>query len=190
MEQNKYGLLGRGGSIPMIRHRRIAVLLLGCMVLTAISVAAQDLTQRAMDNTLRGLHGVYVFVEPIKPDAEQDGHSRKQIQTDVELRLHKAGIRVLSKEELLTAPGWAGLRILVNTSTKRSGAQLYGVYVEVSLLQWVLLQRDLSMEGIPTQTWHVGGVSLVGASAIRQLREAVADYVDRFINAYLSVNRK
>src|SRR2546425_3316356 len=65
--------------------------------------------------TLRGLKGVGVVVERVSPDAERDGLTQSQLQTDVELRLRKAGIPALTQEECRATPGHPFLYVNVNT---------------------------------------------------------------------------
>lgn len=49
--------------------------------------------------SLKGLKGVNVLVDNLKPDIEKDGLKTSSIQTDVELKLRMAGIKVLTFEE-------------------------------------------------------------------------------------------
>jgi len=137
--------------------------------------------------TLRGLQGIEVLVENIAPEAERDGLTRRQVQTDVELRLRRAGIRVLSDEEGHTTPGRPCLYINVHTS-KRDGRGFYAYHVTVALNQDVRLARDLAMESLGTTTWSVSTVGSVGEARTREVRETVHDGVDEFINAYLAEN--
>ena len=63
------------------------------VLLLLASTGAQGLDNENTRATLRGLNGVQVVVEDMmKPDIERDGLTRQQLQTDVELRLRKAGI--------------------------------------------------------------------------------------------------
>jgi hypothetical protein len=55
--------------------------------------------------TLRGVEGVLVVVEDLGDDVEQAGLTRQQLQTDVELRVRQAGIRVLTRAEREGMPG-------------------------------------------------------------------------------------
>ena len=45
--------------------------------------------------SMRGIEGVGVVVESLDPEVERAGLTKHQLQTDVELQLRKAGIRVL-----------------------------------------------------------------------------------------------
>ena len=137
--------------------------------------------------TLRGLQGVAVMVETIAAEAERDGLPKRQVQTDVELRLRQSGIHVLSLAEGLTTPGRPYLYIHV-AAAKRDGMRFYAYDVSVRLNQDVWLDRDLDIKGLGITTWDVGAVGSIGDAMIRDLRESVLDKVDQFINAYLAVN--
>src|SRR5262249_26285995 len=88
---------------------------IGIMLLLGSTRRAVALDSEHTRATLRGLRVVEVVVEDIPKDAEADGRTTQQIQTDVELRLRKAGIRVLSKTESLKTPGDPALYIGVST---------------------------------------------------------------------------
>jgi hypothetical protein len=60
----------------------------------ALSFASDDEYTR---ESLRGLHGVYVLVEDLRPEVEQAGLTVAMIRTDAELKLRLAGIRVLTQ---------------------------------------------------------------------------------------------
>ncbi len=147
--------------------------------------------------TLRGLTGLAVLVEEVSRDLERAGLSRSQLQTDAELRLRKAGIRVLTPEEALATAGGPFLYINVSGGRVRSedgflfhGSLLgYGVCIRVSLHQEVRLARDPAVTAYDAETWSSDGIlQMVDVSSLRLIRESVADQVDQFINAYLAVN--
>jgi len=146
----------------------------------------------ALDNqgereTLAGLTGVGVLVEEMNPDAEKDGLARSTLQTDVELKLRQAGIRVLSKDEWLAAPGRPSLYLNVNTFS-RTGLYAYCILLKVK--QRVTLIRNLATTSWGT-TWDSRGfMGTVGADNLHTVRDDVRDQVDQFINAYLAANPK
>jgi hypothetical protein len=123
--------------------------------------------------TLRGLQGIEVLMENIAPEAEPDGLTTRQVQTDVELRLRQSGIRVLSREEGRTTPGRPSLYINVNTS-KRDGRGFYAYHVTVALNQDVWLARDLAIQSLETTTWSVSTVGSVGEAGIREGESCVS----------------
>ena len=135
--------------------------------------------------TLRGLQGVQVLVEDLRPEVERAGLTKQQLTTDVELQLRKAGIRVFAKQERLRAPGQPWLYVNVNTLLLSNGLAAYNISV-------VLNQRaslDINTSAANVVTWHSEGLGTVGVSYVSDtVRKYVRDHVDRFINAYLSVN--
>jgi hypothetical protein len=135
-------------------------------------------------DTLKGLHGVQVLVEDLKPEAENYGLTREAIQTDIELRLRQYGIKVLSPEE----SGRSCLYINVN-AVVRDPLEIAAVAVEVQFRQEVLLCRDLKTR-VNAPTWGKGSASVVGRGNLKDVREGVKDLVDEFINDYLAVNPK
>ena len=96
--------------------------LLPLIVLLWASVGYGDET--ALESLL-GLEGVGVAIEPIEPDAEKGGLTMSQLWTDVQFKLLKAGIRVLTSEEWLNAPGKPYLYARVNVA-KSSEIEFYG----------------------------------------------------------------
>ncbi len=66
-------------------------------LLFAVAAAADSEGQRP---TLAGIQGVTVGIEPINdPQVERDGLSMSAIQTDLELKLRRAGIPVLTSDQ-------------------------------------------------------------------------------------------
>jgi hypothetical protein len=138
--------------------------------------------------SLRGLKGLEVVVEVIEPQAERLGLTRAQVQTDVELRLRKAGIRVLTEEEA-ERQGSTYLYINITASEARDVPGLYSYLIDLSFRQRVILERDQSIRTIAA-TWNIASKGVVGANKLRNLREIVADYIDEFINDYLAANQR
>jgi hypothetical protein len=157
-----------------------AILAIAFLLITSVSLAGDELEQRA----LRGLNGVYVLVEVLNPEAERLGLTQDQIKTDVELRLRKAGVRVLTNEDRYKTPGMPYLYVNVNTSFK-SGTGLCAHSVGVELKEMVMLARRFETVG---SIWRTGSVGTVGIANIKELRGSVGDLVDEFINDYLAAN--
>jgi localization factor PodJL len=61
------------------------------------------------------------------------------------------------------------------------------VYLEVAMKQQVLLERNTALPAVEATTWEVASLS-VGPDAFQRVQEDVAALVDRFIDAYQSVN--
>ncbi len=154
------------------------------LVLLTGSNAAADIEYER--ETLRGLRGIRVVVERLPPEAERDGLTRSTIQTDVELKLRQAGIPLLSRAD--RPPGSPYLYVNVNTYQSRVG--LYAFSVQAGLVQFVILERNRNITSQAT-TWEAtGSVGAVGSEKLSEVRNAVRDMVDEFINAYLAVNPK
>ena len=160
----------------------LAVVAMGCPV-------AFGVDQPVSRKTLRGLPGVGVLVERIHPEAEQAGITRRQVQTEVEQRLREQGIRVLAQPEVLRAFGRPSLAVNIQiTSAENVPKELYVVHITVALKQHVLLERNTAMPAVEAATWEVAILGMVGRDAFQRVREDVANLVDRFIQAYRSVN--
>ncbi|HXW62876.1 MAG TPA: hypothetical protein VEJ45_09765 [Candidatus Acidoferrales bacterium] len=128
-------------------------------------------------STLKGISGVQVLIEDLSDSAKALGLEKETIQTDVELKLRLAGIHILSEEEDNNTPGAPSL--YVNVRVVRSAAA-----VAVELKQGVRLVRNGELS--QGTTWSVGGV---GANLTAEsIRNHIKDYLDEFLNAWLSVN--
>jgi hypothetical protein len=131
--------------------------------------------------TLKGITEVAVVVEDPGADAIKDGLTIDQLQTDVELRLRKAGIKV-SKE--VSPYLYVNAHLLKSTTYPG----LYAYHCEVSFQQRVTVMAN----GVVAYaaTWSTGGIGIVGQADMKTVRDDVGDLVDSFLNAYLSVNPK
>ncbi len=130
--------------------------------------------------SLKGITTLKVVVENMNPDAERDGLTTNQIQTDVELRLRQAGIT-------LSPTASAFLYVAVPAQKRSAEFPLYGYAIAVELIQPVIVPRDQPIAVYAT-TWSIVAASSVGAANLRTIRSFVVDYIDRFINAYLEQN--
>ena len=144
--------------------------------------------------TLRGLPRVYVIVELFGPDVERDGLTRDQIQTEVELRLQQAGVRVLTRSEWPNMRGKPFLYVSVHTL---KNSRRYAFHIDVHLREEVIQvrrkdERPIPLDGrsyVSAATWQAGGaLGTVGQENVREISGAVADLVDEFIDAYLLEN--
>ncbi|HWZ82011.1 MAG TPA: hypothetical protein VNW47_05280 [Terriglobales bacterium] len=136
--------------------------------------------------SLRGLDGVYLYVQPVGKDVEAGGLSTVQIQKAVEKQLHEAGIPIHSEPN--PANGSANLAIIVDTLKHPQGAYLYDV--EVSLLQEVHLARRQDLDSFPAQTWSAKAMGLTVANRMDLMIEPLKAKVADFVADYLAVNPK
>ena len=114
------------------------------------------------------------------------GLSENQLQTDVELRLRQAGLTV-PNAVVSTSPY---LYVCVGLLTGDGPANgLFMFSFEVSLIQTAVVPANNAFTVVPT--WSSGGIGIAtGDRLAPSVRSHIADLVDMFINAYLSVNPK
>src|SRR6266446_4569440 len=181
---DRYAIV-REGTMVAQAHMTIKIgrVLIGLTVLWSFlglsgieSWAFDDETARA---TLRGVAGVQVVVERLKLEVERHGLTSQQLQTDVELRLRKAGIPVLTDQERRKIPGQPWLYVTVNVfldSDELAGLVVFDI--DVTLYQWASLDADASSAIVAT--WATAYFGRVGVRHLHTLREEVRDQVDRF----------
>ena len=141
-------------------------------------------------DSLKDLPGVMVVVEPFKDEAEQAGFDEQVFQTDVELKLRMAGIRVLETKDR-DLP-----RLYLNvTALHQDRRAAYSISLE--LIQDVFLRCQLpskpedssedALEGAAAlaSTWSS---RLLGLGTAAHARDASKDLVDKFANDWLAVN--
>ena len=162
-----------------------ALTLLTCLGLALPGPALAETGQSARQ-TLKGLKGVLVVVTGISPEAEKDGLKKADLQADVEERLRRAGLRVLSRNERFQAPGQPHLFVRF-IDQKRSDMELYAISIAVHLVQMVRLARDGKVL-VPAETWGMTGVVSVGAKELQSVRTLVGEYVDMFVEAAEAAN--
>ncbi len=187
------------------KYRLILIVMVAAfMKLDASVLAIDDMKTRA---TLRGLKALYVQVEDFDPDLKKElkkgGLTESLLRTVIERRLELAGIRVLSGEEFqrpdLTGILYVNVRILMPEILKKytytvegervpkgGPPERYLYTIDVELRQTVSLLRDPVVKGLST-TWSTGSL---GFRRLSRIQMDVADQVDTFANAYLSVNSK
>jgi hypothetical protein len=138
--------------------------------------------------TLKGITAVSVVIRNLGPKLP-GGLAREQLQAEVESKLRIAGITVLTFDQ----PGpYLGVEVTIDASNDIAGAQTFYFYdMNIELHQSVLLDRNNAIRA-DAPTWSLGaiGVSADGPRATRAIRDFIRDAVDRFLDAYLSVNPK
>ena len=172
----------------MIQNKKRCIVLLGILgtlILSGRYAHAQD--DETTRPTLRGLQGIFVYVEALDPQIEQSGLIRSQIQTDTESQLKSAGIRVLTREDFLKGFGHPYLYINVNISMLKTQITRYLFYLRIELNQEVLLVRAPHTK-VSTVTWSTGGWGI--DFSLDNIRQTVRTQVDKFVSAYLTENPK
>jgi len=163
---------------------------IGCSIMVCTYVfAAADITQDSLKMRrmkLAGLTGMKVFVEAVDPEAERDGLTRAQLQTDVELRLRKAGIKVFTDPEWQVAPQGSPVLGVQVTLMKHRIFPQYVYHIDVAVYQAAYLALDGSLA--TATVWKSGSIGTVSVDVLRNMRSIVADYIDEFINDFLAAN--
>jgi len=156
--------------------RRSLLLLL---LLPALARASDLPMDRA---TLAGLSGVFVAVANV-PHAIKSQVDREILKTDIELKLRVLGIKVFN--EAAAAGNKVMLYVIINGFTPPDFSPDRMAYTAViTAEQRVRLVRDSAIE-TTAATWS----TLVGGTGnFAGIRHSIADGVDEFANAYLSVN--
>ena len=134
--------------------------------------------------TLRGLQGVSVLIEDVKPEMAQAGLTTQQLQTDVEGQLRHAGIPVLTKDQAFRLRGAPYLYVYVHLVPHPIGLTVYSILVEVN--QRASLDRNGSSASV--STWSVQRLGTIGRRHLATIRNDVRNQVDHFIHVYRSVN--
>lgn len=164
-------------------------IVLSCLIVLLLNgvIHAQELTLD--QRPLRGLTGFHVIVEKTNnPRAETRGVTKNQLQTDVELRLRKAGIRVLTQKEWLLSSRTPALYVNLNILTLDRIAEGYYLYsLNVEVKQLVYLQTSPAVE-ILASTWDKGLSGAAGRDSLDDVRRGLGDLVDYLINDYLAAN--
>lgn len=153
-----------------------------------VEIVATERGPESDRQSLVGLSGVSVKVSGVIPESAPEELNEAMLRGDVEMRLRKAGIRVLNPEEVLRVPGTPHLTLKVTTHADQEHL-FYAFGVELVLVQDVVLLRDAKIVGRGT-TWSTGIVGLVGIQSLRDIRFHVWEKVDQFANDYGAANQK
>ena len=186
----------------------LTVIGLALLVFNAPAFPFND-TQESRE-TLRGVTPVYVVIEGITPELEQNGMSVKQLKTAVEKQLSKAGINVIATAgERKSAESFPrGLYVSINalkSDVLKSGFDIdyYAISISVELIQRCLALTHESLSQLSAKamdpahvssrsalacTWSTSNIYLAGEERLIDIRDCVKELVGNFIEAYVSVN--
>jgi len=157
-----------------MRRVRAVTAVLAVLFLVSMLSGSRACGQESLDaNTLKGIRAVQVAIEDLSDSAQALGLEEETLQTDVELKLRRAGLRVSS------TPVGAFVYISVSVVDGASA-------IRVELNQSARLL--LSGETWTVTTWSQG--YLEANSTAASIRSHVKDLVDAFVNDWLSVNPK
>ncbi|HEY3162085.1 MAG TPA: hypothetical protein VGJ78_24150 [Vicinamibacterales bacterium] len=138
-------------------------------------------------DTLRGLPGVEVAVEPLEPEFERGGLVGAAIQSEAVQRLRAAGITVYASQN--ENPSEAKPYLYVDVTGVRLGAQnVYAIAVQVQVRQ-TLRSPVTSSNIVDAMTWDARTVLVVPGSSLASVRATIHQYVDHFIEDWRAVHR-
>jgi len=148
-----------------------------------LAIPGQAATLRE-DESLRHLKGVAVAVEKINPDLEKLGLKRDQVKQEVEARLERAGIKLLTEKDVFTGKPW--LYININAFEALEGRLLIFAISE-ELIQKVRLVRD-PLISTTAVTWSASRAGYADRGQAGEINRVVGELVDRFIQDYSQAN--
>jgi hypothetical protein len=151
-----------------------------CFTLSAATVYCQ--TDR---DSLRGLKGVSVRVE-LLDKSEDGGLEVITLQSEIELQLRKAAIKIVNDSRPGETPGTGRLTIRVTslrTSDTRFASQIEGVFYEPATV-------DRTREHIVASVWNISRMITAGDNLRQRVSNTASGIVTIFANDYLSVNQR
>ncbi len=140
--------------------------------------------------SLKGITDVSVQVADLTADDRQYGLSRDQLETDLELKLRLAGIRVVSGDT--ATAGSFHLRAHLWPITTENTGRLIAVMTwwRLEFRQSVHLARRPEVVIPQVATWSDSQVWYSSSRLFTpdKIRKAIRDATDKFINLYLEAN--
>ncbi len=163
--------------------RRICFLIILLATLSTMPCVPAYSTEEQVE-VLRGLEGIYVVVGRLRPEIERDGLYERMLQDDAEFMLRTAGVKVLSREEWLQAPGSPYLHLNVGAFKYSDG---YVYRIRLRLVEKVRLTRKSTVTEATTLSMRDDPGLTPSLSAIR---EEARDLLEKFTNVWRAANPK
>lgn len=155
--------------------------LLLCLVFLFSASSASAQAKESQKESLRGVKGLAVIIA----SSDDYGIAADKLQTDVEIKLRKIGLIVLTKEQSLKYANSPYMTVEVYTLKSSTGISAYSINIQFK--QLMTLDRDPD-QSFFTATWRDSEFGTIGSARVSELRQTVNDLVDKFINDYLAVN--
>ncbi len=173
------------------RYRGLFIALFSLLWVLPSSVlfAGDDEITRA---SLRGIDGIRVMMEHVRPEIAAEGFDGGRIKSEAEQQLRAAGIKVLEDEKLPF--------LLICPYITKYGRNSYGSFVRVEFYQLVVPYHRLSEKLGPdasspidsaqfAATWTSPGV-MGNAQNLLEVGVQVRNEVAKFIEAFRAANRR
>lgn len=156
--------------------------------LSSLPLQAEEPKEVPERESLKGLTGIEVMVEPLNIEVERLGLETLKLQHDIRHRLQQAGVHVLTERERLATTTAAMLVVRVDALHDRIGRYFY--CIDLLLTQRVQL-RGQAAPDVSAVTWmRPGGIALVADDNVRHIQNQVFRKVDEFVRDYLAENPK
>jgi hypothetical protein len=161
-------------------------MMLSFMVLEVWAVDSESTRQ-----TLKKIQGVMVITEELQPNltkyVKKNIPSKEVLQMAVELRLKKAGVKVLTYDEWMKSPGRPVLYVNINTHEHEKYWFVYNISLD--LQQVVFLESNPKSRALAS-TWSINMTGITNIGSLGTIQNNILYLVDQFIGAYKSVNGK
>lgn len=175
---------------PNIPYRWRILLARTLLVLGLLATPAWALDTPNERITLVGLTGVHVVFDELGEEGARTGLTRASLLAEVDRRLRRAGLRVLTPTEALASVGRPTLHLRVSVLPAPDAADLYVYSVDLSLRQQVQLVRDRTIESYAV-TWSENRVvGAVRADRVGVVRDVLLQKVDEFVTAWRVSNQE
>jgi hypothetical protein len=158
---------------------------LATMVLFGLanSTASAFLTPEEID-ILKGANGIRVEIKRLKPEIERDGLFRSILQTDAELKLQMAGVKVISDDDTAGKPCDLCLYLSVDAIKCSLG---YVYRIQLFLREMVTLTRK-PLKTLGTTYRSLERFSIT--TSLSEIRDDAREVVDDFIKDWMEANSK
>jgi len=169
------------------RFMGFTVGLMAAMVVWGFTSPCLALDNVATRATLKGLAGVYLMVEDLRLEIEEDGLTRNEIHQTAWERLESGGIPLLSEEEWHETPGSPWLYLYAHVMRREFvDERVYIFNISIELKQKAKLAVTPDADPVFVTTWSR---TILGKSGyIDDIRKGVDLCLQDFVEAYRSVN--
>jgi hypothetical protein len=163
--------------------KRICALTALVLFGVAVSTGFALLSPEEID-ILKGLDGVRVEIKRLKLEIERDGLFRSTLQTDAELKLQMAGVKVISEDGAADKPNIPCLYLNLDALKCSLG---YVYRIQLTLREMVTVTRKpVKTIGTTYRTTERFGIS----TNLSEIREDAREVIDDFIKAWIEANSK
>lgn len=132
-------------------------------------------------DTLRGLPGVEVIVEPLQPELEQGGFTTALVAASVTQQLKAAGITIYASQRENPSKSQPYLYVHVNGVADEPGRG-YAVAIQVHLRQ-TMASLTTESRVVNAMSWDAHSVAVV---PVVLLKEDVSDEIDSLVARFIA----